>query len=79
MISRGCGFWSPTMLDKRPQYEPVAWWFTRKKIGRGLGDRYQPPEELPPQLLALLADLSEKPSSAVRPEVEKLIGDVCSQ
>jgi len=63
------------MLKSCPQYEPVAWWYTRNQIGRGLRERYQPPGELPPRLLALLAELSEKPAT-FRPEVEKLIGDV---
>jgi hypothetical protein len=47
------------MLNNRPQYEPVAWWYTRKKIGYGLRECYQPPEELSPRLLALLAELGE--------------------
>jgi hypothetical protein len=32
------------MLNNRPRYEPVAWWYTRKKIGRGLRECYQPPD-----------------------------------
>jgi hypothetical protein len=27
------------MLNNRPQYEPVAWWFTRKQIGRALREQ----------------------------------------
>jgi hypothetical protein len=63
------------MLNSRPQYEPVAWWYTRNQIGRELRERYQPPKALPPRLLTLLAELSAKPAT-FRPEVEKLIGDV---
>jgi hypothetical protein len=32
------------MLNNQPRYEPVAWWYTRKKIGRGLRECYQPPD-----------------------------------
>jgi hypothetical protein len=53
------------MLNNRPQYEPVAWWYTRKKIGRALSERLQPPEELSPRLGALLAELGEKPVTSV--------------
>jgi hypothetical protein len=45
------------MPNDRAQYEPVAWWFTRRKIGRELGKRYQPSEELSPQLLTLVRKL----------------------
>jgi hypothetical protein len=48
------------MLNNRPQYEPVAWWYTRKTIGRGLRECYQPPDELSPRLRALLAELGEQ-------------------
>jgi hypothetical protein len=41
----------------RARFEPVAWWFTREKIGRGLRKRYQAPEELPPGLLTLVRKL----------------------
>jgi hypothetical protein len=41
--------------------------------GRG---RYQPPNELPPRLLALVGELREKHATALGPEAEKLIGDI---
>jgi hypothetical protein len=68
-------YWGPKMFHSRPQYEPVAWWYTRNQIGRELRELYQPPKELPPRLVALLAELSVR-STRFRPEVEKLIGDV---
>ena len=36
------------------QFEPVAWWWTQKEIGRDLRERYEVPKELPSNLLALL-------------------------
>jgi hypothetical protein len=41
-------------------FEPVAWWFTRKKIGRGLRERYEFAEDLPPRLVALIKELDGK-------------------
>jgi hypothetical protein len=38
-------------------FEPVAWWFTRKKIGRGLREHYEFAGDLPPRLLALIEEL----------------------
>jgi hypothetical protein len=66
----------PNMFNSRPQYEPVAWWYTRNQIGRELRELYQPPKELPPQLLALVRELSAQHATALRPEVGKLVGDV---
>jgi hypothetical protein len=43
--------------NARARFEPVAWWFTRERIGRGLRERYQAPEELPPSLLSLVRKL----------------------
>jgi hypothetical protein len=51
----------PTMSDTHAQYEPVAWWFTRRRLGRELRNRYQVPEELPVRLLALISELDGKP------------------
>ena len=45
------------MPNARAQYEPVAWWFTRRRIGRSLGERYQVSKELPPNLLTLVGKL----------------------
>jgi hypothetical protein len=38
-------------------YQPVAWWFTKRRLGRELRNLYQAAEELPPQLLALVRKL----------------------
>ena len=35
-------------------YQPVAWWFTKRRLGRELRNLYQAAEELPPQLLHLM-------------------------
>ena len=43
--------------NARARFEPVAWWFTREKIGRDLRERYQAPEELPPSVLTLVRKL----------------------
>jgi hypothetical protein len=38
-------------------YEPVAWWFTRSRLGRSLRKRYEVPSDLPPKLLTLIRKL----------------------
>ncbi len=40
-----------------PHFEPVAWWYTRKQIGRFLRERYAVPEVLPAKLLTLVSRL----------------------
>jgi hypothetical protein len=61
----------PTMADRRAQYEPVAWWFTKRRLGRELRNFYQAIEEkLPPQLLALVRKLEGKPDSSVEAKGE---------
>jgi hypothetical protein len=45
------------------RYQPVAWWFTRRQLGRELRKLYQAIEELPPQLLALVRKLEGGPDS----------------
>ena len=40
-------------------FEPVAWWWTRREIGRDLRDRYEVPDELPPKLVWLLRKLDD--------------------
>jgi hypothetical protein len=44
-------------------YQPVAWWFTKRRLGRELRNLYQAAEELPPQLLALIGEMEGKPDS----------------
>ena len=51
--------WVPD-VSKVAQFEPVAWWWTRREIGRDLGERYEVPEDLPPQLLTLVRKLDDR-------------------
>jgi hypothetical protein len=39
------------------RYEPVAWWFTRNRIGRDLRGWYELPKELPSKLHVLIRKL----------------------
>jgi hypothetical protein len=48
------------VLQTSAHFEPVAWWFTRKKIGRGLREHYEFAGDLPPRLLALIKELDGK-------------------
>jgi hypothetical protein len=41
--------------ETNAHFEPVAWWYTRKKIGRGLAQHYELADDLPPRLLALIS------------------------
>ena len=45
------------MTKEGARYEPVAWWFTRRQIGRSLREIYDGSKELPPKLRVLVADL----------------------
>jgi len=36
------------------EYEPLAWWLTRERIGQDLRERYAVAQELPQRLLALV-------------------------
>jgi len=45
------------MATQSAQFEPVAWWWTRREIGRDLSERYDIAKELPPKLLALVKKL----------------------
>jgi hypothetical protein len=52
-------------------YQPVAWWFTKRRLGRELRNLYQAIEEkLPPQLLALVRKLEGKPDSSLEAKGE---------
>ena len=56
------------MAEARTYYDyelskGLAWWFTREEIGRGLRERYQVPNELPPKLLALVRKLAAAESN----------------
>jgi hypothetical protein len=52
------------------RYQPVAWWFTKRRLGRELRNLYQAVEELPPQLLALIGKLEGKPDSLLEAKSE---------
>jgi len=52
-------------MADRAQYEPVAWWFTRRRLGRELRNLYQTAEELPARLLTLISELDGKPDVSV--------------
>jgi hypothetical protein len=43
-------------------FEPVAWWYAREEIGRGLREYYGPAGDLPPRLQLLVKQL-DKPRS----------------
>jgi hypothetical protein len=45
------------MTKQDARYEPVAWWFTRKQIGRSLREIYDGSKEMPPDLRVLIAQL----------------------
>ena len=42
------------------QFEPVAWWYTREEIGRGLREYYGPGDD-PPARLQLVISKLDKP------------------
>jgi hypothetical protein len=65
------------MLALRADYEPLAWWLTRERIGQDLRQRYLLPEELPPRLLRLAKKLdavldNQLPQEAPRNWLRKL-------
>jgi hypothetical protein len=53
------------------RYQPVAWWFTKRRLGRELRDLYKTAEELPPELLALVGKLGGRPVILLKPESEE--------
>src|SRR6266581_3489153 len=58
----GCKFWCQPVPKNRAQYEPVAWWFTQRRIGRALRDCYPVSEDLPSLLLTLIGELGGHPA-----------------
>jgi hypothetical protein len=52
--------------ETNAHFEPVAWWYTRKKIGRGLAERYELADDLPPRLLALISEIGAKPKTSAQ-------------
>jgi len=51
------------MAQEFTYYEQPTWWFTKEEIGRGLRERYQVPNELPPKLLAVVRKLAAAESN----------------
>jgi hypothetical protein len=45
------------MATQSAQFEPVAWWWTRKQIGRDLRELYEVSKEIPPKLLAMVQEV----------------------
>jgi hypothetical protein len=58
------------MPDYHAQYWASAWVLTRESIGAELRDRYEPPTEIPPRLLALIRQLSGVEYSALPKELQ---------
>jgi hypothetical protein len=52
--------------------EPVAWWWTRREIGRDLRERYDVPKDLPPKLLALVRKLDAVEGDQLSPARARL-------
>lgn len=54
------------MSQRRSFYEGhsfldrLVWWFVMARIGQGLREHYKIPNELPPQLLALVRKLEDR-------------------
>ena len=48
------------------RYQPVAWWFTKRRLGRELRNLYQTAEELSARLLTLISELDGKPEYHLR-------------
>jgi hypothetical protein len=48
------------MAIQSAQFEPVAWWWARNRIGQDLRDRYEVPKDLPPKLHALVRKLDDR-------------------
>lgn len=70
--------WGPEMATQSAQFEPVAWWWTRKQIGRDLRERYDVPKDLPSELLRLVRKLDDSdwlfPNVSWQDDVDLLFG-----
>ena len=66
------------MATQSAQFEPVAWWWTRNRIGQDLRERYEVPKELPPKLVSLVRKLDDRdwllPSVSWQNDVDLLGG-----
>ena len=52
--------------EANAHFEPVAWWYTKKKIGRGLAQHYELADDLPARLLALISEIGGKPETSAQ-------------
>jgi hypothetical protein len=52
--------------ETNAHFEPVAWWYTRKKIGRSLAEHYELADDLPLRLLALIDEIDGKPKTSAQ-------------
>jgi hypothetical protein len=60
-----------TVSKDGARYQPVAWWFTKRCLGRELRNLYQAIEEkLPPRLLALVRKLEGEPDTSLEAKSE---------
>jgi hypothetical protein len=67
IMREGCpGDRVPKMATQSAQFEPVAWWWTRSKVGQDLRELYEVPKELPPKLLVLVGKLDAAESNRSR-------------
>jgi hypothetical protein len=53
------------VLNERPNFEAAAWLLTMQKISEALRKLYEPTEELPSWLLALVEQIDKKPAISV--------------
>ena len=56
-VCEGANIGVPDMATRSAHFEPVAWWWARKQIGRDLRERYEVPKDLPAELLTLVRKL----------------------
>ena len=63
----------PGMATQSAQFEPVAWWWARNKIGRDLRELYEVPKELPPKLLTLVRKLDVVADNQLSPRSRALL------
>jgi hypothetical protein len=59
------------MSKECARYEPVAWWFTRSRIGRGLREQYEIPTELSSNLLAVIRQLDTIEGNQLFREIQR--------
>ena len=67
-----------TFYEGHSFYEGLTWSFVRERIGQGLRERYQVPNELPPKLLALVRKLDAIEGDCTRELNVSARGDLLS-